>query len=130
MDDGLIMTLAIAFTLIYMVPSVIAFGRNTEYAVAIILVNLLLGWTVLGWIWALIWALDDAPKREATRQNYVPRPKPTCPNCSRTVGWRVAKCPHCNYHIARRRMKFCPYCGEEILFSATICRYCQSKLRN
>ena len=45
------------FTLGYMLPTAIAMWTNQKDAAAIFFLNLLLGWTVLGWIIALIWAL-------------------------------------------------------------------------
>ncbi len=45
--------------LIYFVPTIA--GWKTKYATGILLLNLFLGWTVLGWIGALIWAVS-APK--------------------------------------------------------------------
>ncbi len=44
---------------LYFLPSVI--GYNKKNGNAICMLNLLLGWTVLGWIVALIWAMtkDD-----------------------------------------------------------------------
>lgn len=41
---------------IYLFPTVIATARRHRNATAISVLNLLLGWTVLGWIVALIWA--------------------------------------------------------------------------
>ena len=43
--------LIIAF---YFLPTII--GRNKKNVTAIFLLNLLLGWTIIGWIIALIWA--------------------------------------------------------------------------
>ena len=40
--------------LLYFLPAII--GRHKRDAAGIFLVNLLLGWTVIGWIVALIWA--------------------------------------------------------------------------
>lgn len=55
---GLI-ALAIA-TALYFLPSIV--GRNKRDWGAIFVTNLFLGWTVIGWIFALIWALKhDAP---------------------------------------------------------------------
>ena len=47
--------------LLYFLPTII--GRNKSDAGAIFAVNLLLGWTVIGWFAALIWACaaDVAP---------------------------------------------------------------------
>jgi len=40
----------------YFFPSIIAWRRGHHQTLAIFLLNLLLGWTLLGWIGALIWA--------------------------------------------------------------------------
>lgn len=50
--------LVLAFLLaIYAMPTVIAYRRNHKNRMAICATNLLLGWTVLGWVAALIWSL-------------------------------------------------------------------------
>jgi len=49
----------ILLIILYFIPAII--GWKTKYAAGIFLLNLLLGWTVLGWIGALIWAVS-APK--------------------------------------------------------------------
>lgn len=48
---------------IYLFPATVASGRKHNNSVAIFAFNLLLGWSVLGWIAALIWALTDNVKR-------------------------------------------------------------------
>lgn len=48
--------LAVA-VLLYLLPSVIAASRKHRNREAIAALNLLLGWTGLGWVAALIWAL-------------------------------------------------------------------------
>jgi len=46
----------------YFLPSIIALARNKRDALAIFLLNLFLGWSVIGWIVALVWAAkQDAP---------------------------------------------------------------------
>lgn len=40
----------------YLLPSVIAFSRHHFNRAPIFVLNLLLGWTVLGWIAAMFWA--------------------------------------------------------------------------
>lgn len=42
---------------IYFMPSIIAFQSKKSNTKAIVVLNLLLGWTILGWVGALIWAL-------------------------------------------------------------------------
>ena len=41
---------------IYFVPVLVAANNNHPAAVSIFLLNLFLGWTVLGWVAALVWA--------------------------------------------------------------------------
>ena len=42
---------------LYFLPAVIAFLRKHKNKLAIFLLNLLLGWTVLGWVASLIWSV-------------------------------------------------------------------------
>jgi ABC-type transport system involved in cytochrome c biogenesis permease component len=48
--------------LVYFSPSIIARMRHHHNVLAIFMLNLLLGWTFLGWCGALIWACTD-PRR-------------------------------------------------------------------
>lgn len=48
------MTFLVLATLLYFLPAIIAHNKR-DFA-AILIVNLLFGWTVIGWIVALIWA--------------------------------------------------------------------------
>ena len=50
--------------LIYFIPGIIAFMRKHPNAMAIVLLNLFLGWTFLGWVAALVWA-STAIRKEA-----------------------------------------------------------------
>lgn len=42
---------------VYFVPFLVAIGRKTYQIGAIFLINFLLGWTVIAWFAALIWAV-------------------------------------------------------------------------
>lgn len=42
---------------LYFVPTIVASVRNHDNAVAITALNLLLGWTLVGWVAALVWSL-------------------------------------------------------------------------
>ena len=42
--------------LLYMLPAVIAFGRNHQHRVPILLANLFFGWTFIGWVGSLVWS--------------------------------------------------------------------------
>lgn len=47
---------------LYFLPTIIAAIKSKRDTVAILLLNLFLGWSVIGWIVALVWAAkNDAP---------------------------------------------------------------------
>jgi len=47
---------------LYFLPSIIAVARSKRDTTAIFVLNLLLGWTAIGWVIALVWALKtDVP---------------------------------------------------------------------
>jgi hypothetical protein len=48
---------------IYFIPGLIAMMRGHQNAAAIFILNLLLGWTFLGWAIALVWAFTAVEKR-------------------------------------------------------------------
>jgi hypothetical protein len=49
-------------TVMYFLPSIIALARSKRDLLAIFLLNLFLGWSVIGWIVALVWAAkSDVP---------------------------------------------------------------------
>ncbi|TRZ48809.1 superinfection immunity protein [bacterium] len=50
----LLVVLIFAF---YFLPTLIAFLRQHKNKLAIFLLNLLLGWTVLGWVVSLVWSV-------------------------------------------------------------------------
>ena len=56
---------------VYFLPTIA--GRHKHNASAIALLNLFLGWTVLGWIIALVWAAsNDAPAAVVVRAPAAP----------------------------------------------------------
>jgi hypothetical protein len=47
---------------LYFLPSILALARNKRDTISIFVLNFLLGWTAIGWVVALVWALKvDAP---------------------------------------------------------------------
>ena len=51
---------------IYFVPIIIAFVRKHNNFVAITLLNIFTGWTFLGWLASLLWALNS------DTEDYIP----------------------------------------------------------
>jgi len=63
----LILIIALA---IYFIPTVIAAARGHRNAAPIIMINLLLGWTFVGWLVALIWSMTyQPPELKAIERN-------------------------------------------------------------
>lgn len=48
---------AAAFGCAYLFPAMVAFSRHHRQFAAIFVLNLLLGWTLFGWVLALVWAV-------------------------------------------------------------------------
>jgi ABC-type sugar transport system permease subunit len=46
-------------SLFYFLPFAIAFNKKRANAGAIFALNFFLGWTLIGWVLALVWALKD-----------------------------------------------------------------------
>jgi T4 superinfection immunity protein/zinc ribbon protein len=87
---------------LYFLPAFLA--RNKPNFTAILLVNLLLGWTFIGWIVALIWALSSDPQRPATAQQpAASAPQQTAPSAT----FFCTTCGKPNAAGAR----FCSQCG-------------------
>jgi hypothetical protein len=53
----------IAALIVYLAPSMIADARGRNDALLVTMVNILLGWTVIGWFAALAWARHPVSER-------------------------------------------------------------------
>jgi hypothetical protein len=49
--------------LLYLLPAIIAYSRGHPDTVAITALTILLGWSFIGWVVALVWSLKDSPSR-------------------------------------------------------------------
>ena len=52
--DVVLIWLVMAF--LYFSPTIMAWLRDSPFSFAIFLLNLLLGWTGIGWVAAMVWA--------------------------------------------------------------------------
>jgi len=70
MPDGFLAPLLfwVAVLVFNLIPIIVAFSRRHRRRIAILLVDLLLGWTLIGWVVALVWALtNNVEPRDITR---------------------------------------------------------------
>jgi thiosulfate reductase cytochrome b subunit len=58
----------LVFAVLYLLPSLVAAMRGVRRAAGLSILNLLLGWTVLGWIGALIWAVQAETNADVSKQ--------------------------------------------------------------
>ena len=83
--------LLIIALVLYFLPAIVAYRRRHQNESAIIVLNLLLGWTLLGWIAALVWASTQVTR--ATK----PDPRKRCPQCGEEVSVHARICRFCTY---------------------------------
>lgn len=55
---GGLAVLALPVLAIYLIPAIIGFIRKKDNKMAILLLNLFLGWSLIGWVIALVWAVS------------------------------------------------------------------------
>lgn len=59
--------IAIILLLLYFVPTVIAAISGKKNTMAIFVLNLLLGWTFVGWVVALVWSFTHENRSSSGR---------------------------------------------------------------
>lgn len=90
---------------LYFLPSYEASSRDHENFGAIGMLNLFLGWTLIGWVVAMVWAVRKP-------ETVIVATSPTPPA----------------ELIPLRQMKLCPFCAEEVLVAAVKCKHCGSDM--
>lgn len=71
----------------YFCPAIMAYGRSHHDRLTILIMNLLLGWTVLGWVVALVWAATSGLGDSlGERQIRAIRQEPTLDRDARRSG--------------------------------------------
>jgi len=71
---------------LYFVPTVVAFTRKHQNAVAIFVTNLLLGWTFIGWVASLVWSLTN-PQKAQTLVVHAGAQQQVMPPATPPPGW-------------------------------------------
>jgi hypothetical protein len=92
--------------ILYFFPMYEAYINKQPNFYSIFALNLFLGWTLLGWVAALVWAIKSLDPVRVAAEN-TPRPS------------RIIK---------PKETKQCPFCAEEILIAAIKCKHCGSQV--
>lgn len=85
-------------TAVYFFPVFVAWGRDHPSRSGIGILNLFLGWTFVGWVVALVWAVSG-PKVDPNRPPDV-RTR-TCPFCFGEIDARATVCRHCRKSLVK-----------------------------
>ena len=87
----------------YLLPTYEAWTRDHPNLGAIAAVNVFLGWSLVGWVIALVWAFK--------------RPEPVV---------QISQTPPSSPASSVQQTRRCPFCAEEILAAAVKCKHCGS----
>jgi len=71
-----ILVLGVIGFCLYFLPTIIAFNRDRHNKWAIFLLNFFLGWSVIAWVVALVWAVSSSQPPVIVVQGQEP-PKPS-----------------------------------------------------
>jgi hypothetical protein len=53
---------------LYFLPSFVAYTRKHQNAGAILIVNIFLGWTFIGWVVAVVWSMTQVDQRDRSNK--------------------------------------------------------------
>ncbi|MDD5402585.1 MAG: superinfection immunity protein [Dehalococcoidales bacterium] len=89
---------------LYFLPTIISLVRNINGKLGVFLLNGLLGWTVIGWVAALVISLTKSRKKVqnlpvAESSHSQDEVKSLCSNCGAKTAAGMKYCPECGAKI-------------------------------
>ncbi len=95
----------IASLWLYFLPSIEAYRRKHENTQSILIVNLFFGWTLIGWVFSLVWAIKNPSKvtpvvASIGDENNDAEQLKVCPFCAELIKRSAIKCKHCGSDLS------------------------------
>jgi hypothetical protein len=78
----------------YFIPTIVASYQKSPQFSSVFVVNFFLGWTIVGWVVALAWALKKEPKPVQVFVAGV-----YCSRCGKTLPISSQFCTYCGSHV-------------------------------
>jgi len=119
-NPGWLVALAPPALVAYFAPFLIAFERQHRFLWTIAAINFATGWTLLGWIATLVWAVNKDVK---SLVDELPTPEPDS-----LLEPQWTNPTHSDGPPVAGHFKRCPYCAEHIRAEAIVCRFCTREL--
>lgn len=110
-----LLVMGAVFIYIYFLPSIVASKKQHADKTSILVLNLLLGWLLIPWVIALVWAYKQAPVVVVT----LTPPAAPAPLANKVVTELASD-------LINKRL--CPFCAEEIKKTAIRCKHCHADL--
>lgn len=92
--------------MLYLQPTYEAWRLKQPNLVAIAALNLLLGWTLLGWVVSFVWALKTPEKvilaaaQDRPASDSLAEDERDCPFCAERIKKAALKCKHCGSSLS------------------------------
>jgi len=91
--------LIVFFLVLYFLPWLVAVARKHHQMDAILMLNLFLGWTFLGWVASLIWSFTAVKVVKGVKPVDVDD-EIECPQCAEMIKKKAKVCRYCGFELA------------------------------